>query len=405
MNRIYHSLGLIALGILFLISLDALPGHATTGSIEINTILGNPAAVYCKTIMGYDYSTITAEDGSQSGVCAMPDGEICSEWDFYAGKCGQAHSWCVQAGYALQARQDGKDPYSSEYSVCVDELGNQVGSTASLSGLNTLSRGSSLEIPMMKTEQASMLPPYNPEDIPADFLWLNFLGKDWITPVKDQGTCGSCWAFAAVGVAEAQGNIIAKDPTLDWDLAEAWLVSPWCDYCGDCNGGSPGLALYFISADGIPLEYCYPYSIGLEYGFPKVSACPPLDSPWLHVPNIHGYSLTDTDLKYVLSHYGPVIISMGMNASYGGYWDDLGIYRCLYDSQSGFPPSTDHAVLAVGYNDSVGVWWVKNSWGVGWGYYGYFALGYHECNVDSGSKYWVQSRLPYPEVFLPVIRR
>jgi len=60
--------------------------------------------------MGYDYQVVTAADGAQYGLCSMPDGEVCDQWDFYAGKCGQAYSWCDQAGYRLETRTDGKDP-------------------------------------------------------------------------------------------------------------------------------------------------------------------------------------------------------------------------------------------------------------------------------------------------------
>lgn len=87
----------------------------TLTSQRENTFHGisNPAAAYC-IVLGYKYSS---ENGI--GYCIFIDGSKCEEWSFYAGKCGQTYSYCTRQGYLLETRNDGKDPYSREYSACV----------------------------------------------------------------------------------------------------------------------------------------------------------------------------------------------------------------------------------------------------------------------------------------------
>ena len=79
-----------------------------------------------------------------------------------------------------------------------------------------------------------------------------------------QGNCGSCWAFSAVGVVEAEYNIYDNDPDLDLDLSEQYLVSDCHSYGGmmQCCGGSDWRAISFIMSDGIPDEECMEYVDG-----------------------------------------------------------------------------------------------------------------------------------------------
>jgi len=93
----------------------------------------NPAMVYCA-LLGYDSKIVDTESGQQ-GMCLFPDESSCDEWDFYAGKCGEAYSYCGQEGYGIKTLSDGNDPYSQEYAVCLDEQATVVGSVSELSGL------------------------------------------------------------------------------------------------------------------------------------------------------------------------------------------------------------------------------------------------------------------------------
>ena len=401
MKVVFRTCGLIILGLILFFIPTSLPEATPPPTTEVCTSLGNPAADYCQTIMGYDYQVVTAADGGQNGVCLMPDGETCDQWDFYAGTCGQAYSWCEQAGYTLETRADGKDPYAFEYSACVDKDGREVGSTALLSGLTALESPKKVDLAELGFEDETVTPQADHGVPPASIDWRNYLGQNWVTPVKDQLSCGACWAFSAVGVAEASHNIIASNPNLDLDLSEQYLVSD-CYPAYNCGGGFEYNALGFIRTNGVVDEPCYPY-------LSANSLCDARCSDWgmrlTFVPNNHtALTYTSTDMKNYLSNYGPITIAFGYGTDFGGGFDSNRVYRCTNDTGSGGSDGANHAVVAVGYNDAGGYWIAKNSWGTGFEDNGYFKIGYNECNVETSGIAWVQTSLPtLYKTYLPLI--
>jgi len=403
MKVLVRIFGFVILGLILFFIPTALPEAAPTPASNGCTSLGNPAADYCQTVMGYDYSVVTAADGGQNGVCAMPDGDTCDQWDFYAGKCGQAYSWCEQTGYRLEARSDGKDPYAFEYSACVDKEGREVGTTALLSGLTALEAPNKVDLAALGFEDETVTPRVDHGVPPASFDWRDYLGYNWVTPVKNQASCGACWAFSAVGVAEASHNIIASNPNLDLDLSEQYLVST-CYPPYDCDGGLEYIALGFIRTDGVVDEPCYPY-------LSADSLCSARCADWAtrrtYVPNNHtDLTYTGTDMKSLISNYGPITIAFGHGTTFGGDFDGSRIYRCTNDTGSGGIDGANHAVVAVGYNDAGGYWIVKNSWGSTWEDSGYFKIGYNECNVETSGIAWVETSLPtLHKTFLPMIMK
>lgn len=93
------------------------------------------------------------------------------------------------------------------------------------------------------------------EDLPLKFDWRNNDGN-WITPVKNQGQCGSCWDFSAVAQVEAWWKISNNSDDMP-DLSEQFILS--CGDNGGCNGDAIGTALDFIEMNGIPPETCLEY--------------------------------------------------------------------------------------------------------------------------------------------------
>ncbi|MDT8358066.1 MAG: thrombospondin type 3 repeat-containing protein, partial [Methanomicrobiaceae archaeon] len=96
--------------------------------------------------------------------------------------------------------------------------------------------------------------------LPSAFSWHTWRGADWMTSVKNQGQCGSCWAFASVGVVEAMYNIEHGSPDLDPDLSEQYLVTS--KEVGDCKGEKFWEALEVIKDEGLPNEVLFPYQSG-----------------------------------------------------------------------------------------------------------------------------------------------
>jgi|GEM_PF-4781248 len=188
-----------------------------------------------------------------------------------------------------------------------------------------------------------------PEDI-TNFP-QSFDLKNYMTPVKDQGACGSCWAFSTVAAIEGQYHIENGFAGEYLDLSEQYLVSD-CYPDGGCDGHWPGGALNFIMENPIILENCFPYDIS------NLSCNPCTDiTERYNVTEHENIDMSNiSEIKSYLMNNGPIIVC-----------------------------GAGHCVLLVGW-DRDG-WIVKNSWGSGWGNYGYGTL--HPCEaIQTG---WMQA--------------
>lgn len=385
--------------------------------------IANPAAVYCIDL-GYQYRIVSDGSGGETDVCEMPNGTECSAWDFLAGKCGQDYSYCAQQGYGIETVSDGKDGFSPEYAVCVDEKGVDIAPVTVLSQLAEKASGCGDREPGVPEKEPPKEPDlFLPGSIastpPPSFDWRHYQGADWLTPVKNQGSCGSCWAFSAVGAAEAALNIANSNPGLDLNLSEEYLVTDCHSVWGyqNCCGGWKDKALEYIRDNGIPDESCLPYvdgsgctcfdsgtCSGCVYsngGQCSNATCSDRCSAWssrsVRINRTCYVGTNPTTIKQTLVAYGPLAVSMGVGGEYGGYFDHEGIYRCTDDS------STNHAVVIAGYDDAGGYWLVRNSWGAGWGDYGYFKVGYGECSIEQYVYYATNNVVL--TTFLPLIMR
>jgi len=203
-------------------------------------------------------------------------------------------------------------------------------------------------------------------DIPDAVDWRD---EGWVTPVKDQAQCGSCWAFSTTGsmegaLAKATGNLVS--------LSEQNLVD--CDNVdAGCNGGLMENAFPWIMQNGgINTEDDYPYEArDMSCRFDKNAAT-------YTISGFHEIKEQDeADLTEKIATEGPISVAI-----------DAGRFSFqLYHSGVYYEPSCsstrlNHGVLAFGYGNEDGsdFYWVKNSWGTGWGDNGYIKMSRNRDN-------------------------
>lgn len=381
----------VTFALLFAADPAALAAPPTPDSGAKFQTVGNPAARYCSELLGYEYRIVNHPDGSQTGECVLPDRQTCDGWDFYAGSCGAEFSWCAHEGLLSETRSDGKDPFSNPYQVCIDPTSRQAKTISEIlveqdTRVPALPPIPSADMPRVGPQLLDAAPAAYPP--PASFDWRNN-GGDWTTPVKNQGACGSCWAFSAIGVAESHLERKSNNALLNPDLSEEYLVSDCV--VNDCDGGHSWSSLSYIRDVGVVNETCMPYT---HASVPSGSnaLCSYCASPtWSRVDGaIFGWNdwgSRDNLIQAILNH-GPVSVSFNTQ---GMVSDPVsGIFSCP-------DPQTEwygHAVVAVGYQEPVagqpGYWILKNSWGANWGPAsdGYFMLEWGQCELeDQGFTY------------------
>ena len=209
---------------------------------------------------------------------------------------------------------------------------------------------------------------------PYPGIILNWADLGYVTPVKDQGACGSCWAFSATGALEGQMFKKHKGAVPVTSLSEQNLVDCTTNANG-CAGGWMATAWAQIADEGgIEGSVTYPYTASQgTCRFNKANA--------VATDNGFGVALASGDeaaMLKALQTVGPISVAVdAIHTSFFAY--SSGIYSEPQCSKT----TVNHAVLIVGYGTYNGTdyWLIKNSWGTSWGIKGYMMMARNAGNM------------------------
>ena len=187
---------------------------------------------------------------------------------------------------------------------------------------------------------------------------IDHIKSGYVTPVKDQGACGSCWAFSTVAALE---GAYAQDSGELHSFSEGQLVD--CDkFSFGCGGGWSIQGLVFFTQNPPILGADYPYTI--PEGKCKQSE---ISTEFKTLPYLYRPDDTEEALYETLIHG---VVSVAIRAEN----DDFRHYESGIIDGDGCGTAMDHAVTLVGYIAEDDAWVVKNSWGPKWGEDGYVRI-------------------------------
>ncbi|NKQ54950.1 peptidase C1 [Amycolatopsis sp. K13G38] len=208
--------------------------------------------------------------------------------------------------------------------------------------------------------------------LPRSFDLRETCDGDYVTPVKDQGECGSCTAFGVIAVLEGTAAYSRRRAGLDLDLSEAQLFFGHAaeHHLTSTSGSWPDDLLGECVSEGVTFENYWPYH---DTGGGS------LQPGWRHhlvrAEQIVDLTRDPAAIKHHIYGYGPVTACMVVYDDFFHYAG--GVYRHTTEETSG-----GHCVALIGWDDEHGCWIGKNSWGTGWGEGGYFRIAYGEAYLE-----------------------
>jgi len=248
--------------------------------------------------------------------------------------------------------------------------------------------------------------------LPAQFDWRNYNGRSYIGPIRDQGYCGSCYAFAACAAAEGSYNFAnGRYDGHCVDFSESFIM--WClgdltEY-GDHFFGCEGADYDYYELQALTRE-----GVGYESDFPYRESDPGACTHWgdetVVFDSWHRIGCNDIDaIKTAIMTYGVVDAAVDVTSAFQAYGG--GLYEDSLTSCNAFPcyyTSTNHAIALVGWNDNgdattKGYWILRNSWGSSWGENGYMRIKYRSARVACAATYLVARpacSVPNPPSFI-----
>lgn len=251
-----------------------------------------------------------------------------------------------------------KEISSEGYSYSVGDTGLPKGAVRRLCGLK-IPEGWERSASFLERESKSLQAPALP--VVYDLKKLGYM-----TSVKNQGDCGSCWAFATTGMFE---SIIKKTFSVTENLSEQQLIS--CNSYGyGCDGG---WLMPEIFKDGAVKESSFPYKqacVSCKTGCKKYYHATANRYLSEGIPSVSA-------IKSALYKYGAVAASVYVDERFQYY--KSGVFNGTAKGE------VNHAIIITGWDDSRQAWHIKNSWGTEWGESGYMWIAYSCQKIGYGA--------------------
>jgi len=346
----------------------------------------NPAAAYCE-FLGYRYSVQTDKTGNEIGSCTLPDGKQVNAWDFYKGKVAKEYSYAAKKGYSIEVVTEKIDGYVVEKTVCtrttkgieeklsLEELMDMNGDKLQLEN-----KGASKDIYEIAKDNPNFT---TAKSTPTSFDWRSYNEHTYIGAVRDQGNCGSCYAFGATACAEGTYNFTTGSYDSNTsDFSEAYIA--WC------LGSMPAYSSHFSGCDGADYTYTelqalvdigtidesyFPYTDASNQSCPSAAT----SAPKIQYNGWYRVACSDIEaIKTAIMTYGVVDAAVYVTTAFQNY--TTGIFSDSYTTCSSSPcynTPTNHAIALVGwgYDATYGDYWIlRNSWGSSWGEGGYMRI-------------------------------
>lgn len=346
--------------------------------------LGNPAAIYCEN-MGYEYVTETNEQGESKSFCVLPDGSKVDATDFFKGKIKPEYSYCNKHGYDVVSFEEKIDDATIENAYCVkgQQLRRSDGSTPNgipmtelmiKNGDNWYDSDTFPTVTVQKESTALRATSSYPTSFDSRSLSI-------VNPARDQGSLGTCWAFATAACSEISYNKNSGSTGNNRKkVSESFIV--WClggntDVVKNSGnlynprpcpeGGWMANAMDAVQKNGVCLLEYYPYTTV------QPKTCNHWNDPKIF-PGTHysttNYSNSET-LKSIIYNYGCVGVNLNVGNGFQAYTGGVFDMKNDYGSKGG------HSVTLVGWGVSSNnepYWILRNSWGTTWGENGYMKL-------------------------------